>query len=68
MFRDAIVKSGLTQHEWSRRLGVSKGHLSQLVSGSKKPSLDLALRIAAMTDGAVPVESWARPAASEDAA
>jgi len=59
---------GLTQREAAAKLDISRPHLAQIVSGAKRPGLDLALRIERLTDGAVPVSSWARREPSEDAA
>ena len=57
--RETILRSGETQAEWARRLDVSRGYLHGIINGTKRPSLDLALRIERLTDGAVPVQSWA---------
>ena len=40
------------------RLGISRSHLSEIVTGAKRPSLELATRIERLTDGAVPVNQW----------
>jgi 3,4-dihydroxy 2-butanone 4-phosphate synthase/GTP cyclohydrolase II len=47
-----LKKTGTTQVALARRLGISQGRVSQLVAGDA-PSLELALRIAALTGGAV---------------
>lgn len=39
-------------------VGVSRGYLSELVGGTKRPSLELAVAIERATDGAVPATSW----------
>ena len=39
-------------------VGVSRGYLSELVGGSKRPSLELAVLIERATAGAVPATSW----------
>ncbi|MCR9236181.1 MAG: helix-turn-helix domain-containing protein [Alphaproteobacteria bacterium] len=46
------------QLDVSRQLGVSQAYLSQLLSGQRRPSLELAVRIEQMTGGTVPASSW----------
>lgn len=58
MFADFITSSGENRATWAGRLGVSRSYMSDLLNGKRQPSLDLALRIARLTGGAVPVESW----------
>jgi len=58
MFRQHIIASGRSQSAWAVKLGISKGYLSGILSGAKRPGLDLAVRIERLTDGAVPVDSW----------
>lgn len=53
-----IAASGTKQSALAETLGVSRGYLSELVGGTKKPSLDLAFAIQRATDGAVPASSW----------
>ncbi len=48
-----------TQKEGAKSLGVSQGALSEYENG-KAPRLDVALKLARLTSGAVPVESWER--------
>ena len=73
MFGNFITQSGQTRAMWAERLGVSRSYLSDVVNGNRRPSLDLAVRIARLTGGAVPVESWVPDASApvgdaEDAA
>jgi len=69
MLQDFIKASGRTQAHWASAFGVSTGFLSTLVSRRKMPSLELAVRIERMTQGAVPVASWvASPDRNEPAA
>ena len=67
MLRSHIKSSGDTREVWAARLGISRSYLSLLESGTKMPSLTLAVRIERATGGAVPAASWVaeRP---EDAA
>lgn len=39
-------------------LGISRSHMSLLVSGERKPGLDLAIAIERATNGAVPASFW----------
>jgi hypothetical protein len=49
--------------EWASDFDVSRPFLYDLLSGNRFPSLDVALRIRAVTDGAVTVASWGNFAA-----
>lgn len=57
-FRAYIDASADPQRTIAGRLGISSGHLGDLLSGRRTPGLELAVRIEAATDGAVPVSSW----------
>lgn len=70
-----LAETNTSQTKLSEVLGISRSHMSLIVSGERKPSLDLALAIERATDGAVPVSSWAAnppaqpsPTPDEDAA
>ena len=58
MFADHIAKSRETRSAWADRLGISKSFLSDLLNGNRTPSLELAVRIERMTEGAVPAACW----------
>lgn len=58
MFAEHIKASGMSRSEWAARLGVSKSYLSELENGKKRPSLEVAVEIERLTDGAVPAASW----------
>lgn len=49
------------QNQIAADFQISQGYLCLLLSGKKTPSLKLALRIESVTQGAVPVSSWAEP-------
>jgi transcriptional regulator with XRE-family HTH domain len=49
---------GLTQVKLARLLGVEPSTLSRIESGGSEPGLQLAARLAMLTDGAVSVTSW----------
>lgn len=59
MLRNIVENSGLRQKVWAEQLGVSQAYLSELMSGAKRPSLELAVRIEEATG--LPVRSWVRP-------
>lgn len=44
---------------FAEQIGVSPAYLSQLLSGARRPSYDVMLRIEAATDEAVDIRSWA---------
>lgn len=44
--------------EWADDFGISRPHLIALIEGDRTPSLEAAQRIAAVTGGAVPIQSW----------
>ncbi len=56
--KEIIERSGNSQAEWARKLGVSRGYLHQIINRKKTPSLKLALEIQRLTGGAVAMESW----------
>lgn len=65
--------SGTRQSALAGTLGITRGYMSELVSGRKVPSLPLAFQIERATAGAVPVDAWrsgadAIPPTTEDAA
>lgn len=57
-----LIERKLTQQMFAELVGCSQGRVSQLLAGNL-PSLDLAQRIAAVTNGAVGVADWPRKVA-----
>lgn len=55
------------KRDWAEAFGMSPSTLSDILSGRRGPTLEQALRIAAATGGAVPVECWAEPPAQREA-
>ncbi|WP_434612117.1 helix-turn-helix transcriptional regulator [Tabrizicola sp. M-4] len=53
-----ISETGKSQAALAKDLGISRSHMSELVSGAKKPSLELAFAIERATGGAVPASAW----------
>lgn len=61
MLKQFIKDSGVSQREWAQRLGITEGYLSRILSGEKKPSLDLAAEIERQTGKAIMAASWSTP-------
>lgn len=53
-----LATSGVRQSTLAARLKITRGYMSELVSGRKLPSLPLAFSIERVTAGAVPVAAW----------
>jgi hypothetical protein len=49
--------------EWAEYFDISRPHLLALIDGSRLPSLPVARRIEARTNGAVPITAWPNIAA-----
>ncbi len=47
-----LANSSTSQSEFARQLGVTQGRISQIVAG-EQPSLDLAMKIAGLTNNQV---------------
>lgn len=58
--------AGMKRAELARTLGVSRGYVTELCNGTKRPSLKLAARIEAATGGVVTATSWASPAETSE--
>lgn len=52
------ARSEKTPGEWAKCFRISRPYLYALADGSRQPSIEVASRIAAATDGAVPVTAW----------
>jgi transcriptional regulator with XRE-family HTH domain len=55
-----LTISGTTARRLAIDVGVSEPFVSDLRRGNRSPSLEVAQRIEAATDGRVPVHSWPR--------
>lgn len=51
----------ISRAELARRLNTSRGYVTDIVTGRRKPGRDMAIAIERETGGAVPVTAWARP-------
>ncbi|MEC7763356.1 MAG: helix-turn-helix transcriptional regulator [Pseudomonadota bacterium] len=58
-----LSSSGRTQSQLANAIGISRAYMSEIVNGSKVPSLTLAFAIERETSGAVPASSWVEDAA-----
>lgn len=50
----------VSQAEWARRVGVTRGYFSQLVKEEKQPSLQVAYDLEQVTGGAVRMQDWVK--------
>lgn len=55
-----LEQTGQSQADFARKIGVHTSVLSRYLNTGVRPSLDTALKIEQMTDGAVPVSAWFR--------
>lgn len=61
---DTYLKSTRTsQRAFAEKVGLSASFVNEMLQGTKEPGLDTAQKIAAATDGAVPLSAWPRLAA-----
>lgn len=58
MITDWLKENTVSRAALAELLGVSRGYMSDLANGNKKPSLEIAMRIHLATGGAVTLESW----------
>ena len=57
-----LKAENLTQAQFAERIKARQSTVSKLCTGEKRPSWDMAARIARATDGKVPVSVWAEAA------
>jgi len=55
-------RNGLTLEAFGERIGKSKSTVQRYEDGAVEPSLAVIRRIAEVTNGAVPMSAWERPA------
>ncbi len=53
-----LATAGMTQREFATRVATAPSHINEIISGAKRPGLDLAFAIERATGGAVPATSW----------
>jgi transcriptional regulator with XRE-family HTH domain len=56
-----LAKTGTTQAALAAEVGISRGHMSEIASGEKTPSLPVAARIEQVTGGLVKAISLIAP-------
>lgn len=61
---DYIEEHGLTHAEMAERIDVTREYVTMLLSGSRVPGRNVAIRIERETKGKVPVNSWPSAAAA----
>ncbi len=52
-----LKQSQQTQREFARAIGVSASYMNEIVRGAKSPSLSIAAKIEAHTNGEVPMHA-----------
>jgi transcriptional regulator with XRE-family HTH domain len=63
-----LAETGTTQSDLAGRVGVSKGYMSEIVGGQKRPGLDVAFAIERETGGMVPAACWVDAISAQAAA
>lgn len=66
ILKSYLKSSGTTQVDFATRAGMTQGNVAKLCGGNPRISLDTALTIERVTNGAVPVESWPQFSALAD--
>ncbi len=62
-----VDAQGWTRQQLADELGLVVGSAARLCRGERRPSLELAIKIEALTGGAIPVAYWTQiPAHSKD--
>lgn len=56
--REHIARLGVSQSTFADRIGVSRGYLSQILSGARSPSREMIQKIDQATGGSVPPGVW----------
>lgn len=60
--REYCTRHGYKQYELAQLLGIAEAHLSQILSGVRRPGLPIAVRIEDVTG--IPAKSWMLSAVS----
>ena len=62
-----VDANGWTRQQLAESLGIALGSATRLCSGARRPSLEMAIQIEDLTEGAVSVRSWLEvPAHTKD--
>jgi transcriptional regulator with XRE-family HTH domain len=62
---DWVDEHGWTRQRLADELGITLVSAARLCSGSRRPSLEMAVKIEDLTEGAVPVRYWIQIPAHE---
>ncbi|MDO5621939.1 MAG: helix-turn-helix transcriptional regulator [Paracoccus sp. (in: a-proteobacteria)] len=63
---DYLKSAGVSQSDLARRIGKSRGYLTGIISGRRKPGRDAAFAIERETGGAVAAGIWSQPPTGGD--
>lgn len=63
-----LTSASIAPAAFARKIGTSRGHLHDLLTGRRAPGIDLAKRISIETNGAVALSAWPNIAAVINAA
>ncbi len=55
-----LSRRGITQEQFADEIGVGQAMVSKLARGLARPSIDVAIAIERVTEGAVPATSWGK--------
>lgn len=55
-----LTSTGTSQAAFAERVGISASFLSEILNGPKEPGPEMAQKIEAATNGAVPMSAWPR--------
>lgn len=58
LLKEWISATGITYAEAARRVFHDTGNFHRIVIGAAKPTMELAHKIAEVTNGSVPLEAW----------
>lgn len=53
-----LASARITQEEFAKKVGLKQAAISRLARGLSRPSLEAAVAIERITEGAVPAASW----------
>lgn len=53
-----LASTGETQADFAARIGIKPPHMSLILSGARRPSIDVASAIERETGGKIPASSW----------
>ena len=57
-FKEWLKKNEISQEEFGKKIGYSRGYLGHIICGWKVPGKQIRIMIYKLTMGEVPVEGW----------